>query len=167
MFQLCFTALTGTGSTQVTFGNTPTAIEIINSQDETVPFNSVPGTVSFAGRWRWRQPDWFHVDDCECEQCDERAAGVLNVTAQNFTNIIGMQFSSTTIRRCCSISLWVISTCKGLPRATFGVPGGGGTNPGTITLSWTDPDLGGETLANGATVFPNCAYGADGKRLHT
>ncbi|MBX2930118.1 MAG: hypothetical protein KF852_19965 [Saprospiraceae bacterium] len=49
MFQLCFTALTGSGSTQVTFGNTPTAIEIINSQDETVPFNSVPGTVTFGG----------------------------------------------------------------------------------------------------------------------
>ncbi|MBX2927118.1 MAG: hypothetical protein KF852_04725 [Saprospiraceae bacterium] len=80
----------------------------------------------------------------------------LNVTAQNFTNIMGMQFSmnyNPAMLQYVSVSNFNL---QGLTANSFGVPGSGGTNPGTITLSWTDPDLGGETLANGATVFQLC-----------
>ncbi|MBX2930280.1 MAG: PKD domain-containing protein [Saprospiraceae bacterium] len=46
-FQLCFIALAETGATTLTFGNTPTAIEFINAQNQNIPFTGVPGTVSF------------------------------------------------------------------------------------------------------------------------
>ncbi|MBX2930114.1 MAG: hypothetical protein KF852_19945 [Saprospiraceae bacterium] len=142
VFQLCFTALTGSGSTQVTFGNTPTAIEIINSAGRDGSVQQRAGHSEFCRRWRWRQPDWFHVDDCECEQCDERAAGVPQRNGAEFhqhhRDAVFDQLQPGDV----AVHIGNDLNLQGLAASNFGVPGAGGTSPGTITLSWTDPDHG-------------------------
>lgn len=97
----------------------------------------------------------------------DNAAGVvqgqqvcLNITTQNFNNIIGMQFSmqyNPAMLQLTSVSNF------GLPGlsagGSFGLPLAGGagiTAPGTITLTWTDTDWSGETLPNGTTLFTLC-----------
>ncbi|MBX2930116.1 MAG: hypothetical protein KF852_19955 [Saprospiraceae bacterium] len=67
----------------MTFGNTPTAIEIINSQDETVPFNSVPGTVTFGGGGGGN-PTGFTLTIASASNVMNGQQVCLNVTAQKF-----------------------------------------------------------------------------------
>jgi len=84
----------------------------------------------------------------------------LNVTTENFTNIVGMQFSmqyNPAMLQFTSVSNFGLPGMSAV--GSFGLPLAGGagiTPPGTITLTWTDPDQGGETLANGATLFTLC-----------
>jgi gliding motility-associated-like protein len=80
----------------------------------------------------------------------------LEVGTQGFSNIIGMQFSiNYDPERLQFVSVGGFNL-QGLVTANFGTPGPGGTSAGTITFSWTDPDLGGETLANGTVIFRLC-----------
>jgi gliding motility-associated-like protein len=160
VFQLCFTALAGSGSTNVSFSGMPTAIEVINASDQTVPFNSVPGTVSFTGGGGGGgNPTGFTLTVASATNVSMGDQVCLNVTAANFTSIVGMQFSinyNPAMLQFVSVGSFGL---PGLAISSFGMPIAGGaglTSPGSITLSWTDPDLGGETLANGATVFQLC-----------
>ena len=159
LFTLCFTALTGSGSSTVMFSNTPTAIEVTNTNLQTVPFNSVPGTVNFSGGGGG-DPTGFTLTIGSASNVMSGQQVCLNVTTANFTNIIGMQFS---ISYNPSMLQLTSVTNIGLAGMTLGanfglpIPGGAGmTSPGTITLSWTDGDLSGETLANGSTLFTLC-----------
>jgi uncharacterized repeat protein (TIGR01451 family) len=84
----------------------------------------------------------------------------LDVRVHNFSNIVGMQFSmqyNPAMLQFTSVSNF------GLPGMTaggsFGLPltgGAGMTAPGTITMTWTDPDQGGESLSNNSRLFTLC-----------
>jgi alanine-alpha-ketoisovalerate/valine-pyruvate aminotransferase len=159
LFTLCFNALANTGSTQVSFSSTPTSIEVINASLQNVPFNSVPGTVSFTGGGGGN-PTGFTLTMGSATNVQSGQQVCLDVTAANFTNIVGMQFSisyNPAMLQLTSVANF------GLPGLTaggsFGLPiagGAGSTSAGTITMTWTDPDQGGETVANGATLFTLC-----------
>lgn len=161
LFTLCFNALTGTGSTTVNFSNTPTAIEFTNSNLQIVPFNGTPGTVSFAGGGGGGgNPTGFNLTIASANNVQNGQQVCLNVTANNFTNIVGMQFSITY-----SASMLQLTSVSnfGLPGLTAGgnfglpIPGGAGSTPaGTITMTWTDPNAMGVTVANGTTIFTLC-----------
>ena len=83
----------------------------------------------------------------------------LPVQAYNFNDIIGVQLSigydtsELTFNEVSSFGL------NGLTAGSFG-----SVLPGIITLSWTDDQLTGQTLANGTTIFELCftAKGEDG-----
>ncbi|MBX2930143.1 MAG: gliding motility-associated C-terminal domain-containing protein [Saprospiraceae bacterium] len=80
----------------------------------------------------------------------------IDVTTQNFSEIVAMQFSinyDPTQLQFVSVANLSLS---GLTQSSFGLPGPGGTPPGTITLSWTDPSLDGVTRPNGSTIFRLC-----------
>ncbi|MBX2927398.1 MAG: BspA family leucine-rich repeat surface protein [Saprospiraceae bacterium] len=148
IFQLCFNVIGSTDAT-VSFSDTPTLMEVVYA-DFTIerPFNSVPGTVSF------NAPTGFTLTIGSADNVSQGQQVCLNVTAQNFTNIVAMQFTinyNPAMLEFVSVGNFNL---QGLAASNFGFPGG--TNSGVIGFSWADPDLGGETLANGATVFQLC-----------
>ncbi|MBX2930119.1 MAG: gliding motility-associated C-terminal domain-containing protein [Saprospiraceae bacterium] len=150
LFQLCFTATGSAGSTMVTFGNTPTMIAATNAGGQTLTVNTSPGTVSFG------MLTGFHLIIGSANNVMNGQQVCLNVTTANFNNIIGMQFTinyNPAMLQFVSVGAFNL---QGLTVSNFGTPGPGGTNPGTITFSWTDPDLGGETLGNGTPIFQLC-----------
>ena len=90
LFELCFT-VTGNTTTDVTFSNSPTGIEVTDADENTVAFNGEDGTVTVDGGGGGN-PDGFTltIDDITAEQGDMIC---LDVTTANFTNILGLQFS--------------------------------------------------------------------------
>ncbi len=63
IFCLCFNVLSGACTSEVTFSNTPIAIEILNGNLENVPFNGRPGHVQVTGSMANQNP--LPVQCCE------------------------------------------------------------------------------------------------------
>ncbi|MEL7123539.1 MAG: cohesin domain-containing protein, partial [Bacteroidota bacterium] len=154
IFNVCFTPNFTTGSTDIDFTNTPTSIEVTNSDEQNVPATTVGSTASFDGDPGGGNEDGFKltINDKSVRSGNQIC---LPVTVQDFENIIGMQFSISydpTELEFVSVGEFNLS---GLSAATFGLPTGG-TNPGTITLAWLEPALAPVTLMDGDTIFEVC-----------
>ncbi|MBK6950130.1 MAG: hypothetical protein IPH16_20475 [Haliscomenobacter sp.] len=79
------------------------------------------------------------------------------VTVNNFTDILGMEFTITydpsrlTFKSVKNLNLTGLSETS-----SFGLPGQGTNQPGTIKVSWLDPNVAGLTIANGTKIFEVC-----------
>ena len=147
LFTLCFNVV-GSSTTTVSFSNTPTPIEVINTNDENLNAVTVNGTVTVGGGGGNNNPFTLSMESATAQQ---GAQVCLDVTATGFTNINGVQFSiqynssSLTFQGIQSFNL------PGLSAVNFGT-----ATPGIITMSWTDAELDGHTVSNGTRLFEIC-----------
>ncbi len=156
IFEVCFT-VTGTTNTEVMFSNSPATIEITNSDEEGEMVTTESGTVDLGnpdGGGNNNGPSNFTLSLEDFTNIDPGTQICMGVTATDFTEIIGMQFSINYD----SDDLQFVSVggfnLEQLTAASFGVPPS--TSPGVITLSWLDQTLSGVTLADGTEIFEIC-----------
>jgi gliding motility-associated-like protein len=151
IFNICFNVI-GNTTTTVSFSNTPTAIEITNADEQNVPFNGENGTVTLGGGGGGGFTGFgLIIQDVNAQQGSQVC---LNVSTQEFTDILGMQFSinyDPSILQFVSVGSFNL---PGLDQNLFGLPPN--TPPGTITLSWFDNSLNGVTLPDGSVIFNIC-----------
>lgn len=141
-FQLCFIALAGTGSTMLTFGNTPTAIEVINSQNQTVPFTGVPGTVTF-GSGGPTSP----------EACEKVCAGTTVQYNASLINADTMSFFTPYWSVTGATSWGLVDNDLGLIEVTWGNPG-----TGLVRVEFVDQSA--EICVN-VLALPEAGFSAD------
>ena len=75
----------------------------------------------------------------------------MDVTVQNFTNILGMQFSFNYDPTKLQFAQVSNLNLAGLAAANFGNPA-----PGAVTMTWNDPNVVGLSVANGTAIFSIC-----------
>ena len=154
LFEVCFEVLGDNTTTDVTFSSSPTGIEVTDVDENSVDFNGEDGTVTIGEGNGGGGPDGFtlEIEDVVAEQGDMIC---LDVTAYNFTNILGLQFSIDYDPALLEFQSVQNLNLEGLTEAMFGLPTDGGT-PGSITLSWLDPDVEGITVADETVLFQLC-----------
>ncbi|MEO0728724.1 MAG: cohesin domain-containing protein, partial [Bacteroidota bacterium] len=145
LFEICFDVVTTTMTT-VTFTGTPTPIEIINIDEEEVPFNSNPGvvTVGTVGP----DPVSLTLADVVTMQGNNVC---LPLTVTNFTDINSMSF---TVNYDSSILGYT-----GAQNFSATLPGWGAANitlqsPGVLMVSWSNAT--GISLADGSVLVELC-----------
>ncbi|MCB0476288.1 MAG: hypothetical protein KDC69_11475, partial [Flavobacteriaceae bacterium] len=92
------------------------------------------------------------LEDLSAQNGDQVCLGV---SVGGFTSIIGMQFSINYDPNVLQFESVGGFNLDGLNAISFGTPANG-TPAGVITMSWLDPELAGETLADGAEIFEVC-----------
>ena len=155
IYQVCFEVLSGTDvAPLISFVGSPTAIEIIDNQNNQIPFFSNPGQVtvtndSGTGGGGGSENVTFSVESMTAQ------AGTnicLDVTVDNYTDILTWQYSVT----------WNPSVLSYTGVTGFNLPGlavssfGGNTASGTLTASWDDATAQGVTVANGTAIYQIC-----------
>ena len=153
LFELCFT-VTGATTSTVSFSNTPTSIEILNSSLQEVPFNSTSGTVTVSGGGGGN-PTPCNITgfglEIESANGTQGQQVCLEVRTHSFNDILGMQFSINYNASVLTFVNIAALNLNGLSAASFGTP-----SPGIITMTWDDPNVQGITLPNGTVIFELC-----------
>ncbi|MEZ4988711.1 MAG: gliding motility-associated C-terminal domain-containing protein, partial [Saprospiraceae bacterium] len=145
--ELCFNVI-GTSSTTVVFSNTPTPIEIIDSDENEVEFNSESGTITIGQT----PPGAFAVNIPSVEAC-MGANFCMDVTASMFSNIQGAQFSiayNTTHLGFAQITN-LNANMPGLATASFNT-----ATAGAIAFQWESTSGAGVTLTPNSVLFSVC-----------
>lgn len=158
LFQACFTAI-ASGSTTVSFTNSPLQPEVINGNQEELTFSSQNGTITINsngnGGGGSGNSDVFKLSIADTTSASGTTV-CLNVTSQGYNDILFMQFSlqyDTTKLQYVSVGSFNLT---GLDINSFGVPGSGAVPKGKITVSWSDPGVQGVTVADGTNIFQVC-----------
>ncbi len=162
IFQVCFNAIGNDGSmATIDFSNTPTLIEVVDGDENDVDFNGESGNVTISGGGGGN-PDGFTVTLSD-ETVSQGEQMCVEVSVDNFTNILGLQFSlAYDPSRLEFVAIQNINL-DGLDLSTIGTPPDE-TDPGQISMSWLDPGLAGLDLPDGTVIFEVCfdAIGNDG-----
>lgn len=150
IFQLCFTAIGASGtSSDITFSGSPTPIEVTNAMGNSLNPTFTNGSVMVQGG---------SFNGLVLSAPDVTAGSgtqvCVDISAQNFTDIVSMQFS---INYSGSVLTYASATNFNIPAFTasnIGNPGGPAS--GNITVSWVSDDvLNGSTVPDGP-VFTLC-----------
>lgn len=153
LFELCFTAASA-GTSSITFSNAITPIEISDSNENIIPFNSNPGSVTITGGGGGGD----FLLTIEDKAVVPGQSFCVKVTADNFNDVVGMsytiQYNSSQLA-----FTGVQNLNPGLPgfsaAANFGTPNSG-LQPGFITVNYFNQTLQGIDLPNGAVLFELC-----------
>lgn len=154
LFEVCFNIIGDVSvTTSVDFVNSP-AIEVTDVNEQTVPSTTNDGEVVVNGGGNSGGGDLqINISSGTIPRGDEIC---LDVTVDNFSDIIGVQFSLAYDPG----QLEFVSIGNfGLPGLTinnFGTPGPNGTSPGQVSLTWTDQTFNGVDLADGTVLFQVC-----------
>ncbi len=159
LFEICFTAI-GNGATEIQFSSDIAQIEVTDSNQEIIPFNGNPGNVNIEGDGPPPPPpptDDFRltIEDIDIDPNDQFC---VKVTADNFTDVVGMQFTinydpgllsfdqATNLNP--DVPMFSVAANIGTPNS--------GLNPGFVTVNYFNQDLTGVSLPNGAVLFELC-----------
>ncbi len=150
IFQVCFNITGANGSSSnVGFSGAPVPVEVINVDGPLTPvFDNGLVTVT-AGGGGGNNNLTFTASDETGGNGDQVC---VDVTVQNFTNIVSMQYSIN----------YNSSVLQFTGGANFNLPGFTGANignptPGNITISWLANDpVGGQSVANGTVIYQLC-----------
>jgi len=164
LFELCFTARTA-GTATVAFSNNPLAIEVtqkVGSDGEQIIDSSTQsGTVVIQGDSGGGSGPGFtgfglYLEDVNVQNGQEFC---VPVKVQDFTDILGMQFSMEYDPNALELSEVTGFGLDGLSAGSIG-----NVSPGVVTVSWFDPDVSGKSLPDGTTLFELCfiARGSNG-----
>jgi gliding motility-associated-like protein len=141
------------GTTAVSFGSMPTAIEIVNSNFDVIGMNPENSTVVVGdGGGNNNNTDFNLIISDETTNVGQQVC--VDVTVEGFTDVLGMQYSinyDPADLEFVSVGNFNLSD---LNANLFGTPPG--TSPGNITLSWLDQSLSGVTLTDGTAIFEIC-----------
>lgn len=150
LFELCFNTTTN-GVSPVTVSGTPTAINIMNSSNESVTTTTTPGGINVG--------TVFGPDDFVLTLADRSASTgeqiCLPLTTTNFDMVVGMQFSMNYDPNALTFveaRNQILMTPLPDP-STISV---GNPSPGNLTFRWDDPTLGGVTLPDGTALLELC-----------
>lgn len=147
IFDACFVAV-GSGTTQVGFDESAT-LEITDSDENILPFTLSEGTVDITGDV---VPTEFTIDIGRVETQPGVAVDV-PVAVFLFEDVLGMEFvlsydpSELQFESIDNLNL------KDLSASSFGRPGEGTNQPGSIKLSWLDLAAQGVSVPNGTVLF--------------
>ena len=151
IFEICFNVI-GTSTTTVNITGSPTNIEVTDGDENTVePVNTQSGVVSFEGNTGGGDLT-LNIGTATIESGEEVC---IPVTAINFTDIIGAQFTLNYDPAILTFESVGNFNLPGLSQASFGFP-----SPGVITMTWDDGTLSGVTLPAGGSLFEICFTGA-------
>lgn len=151
IFQLCFNITGSSGSSSnITFSGMPTPIEVTNPGGVVTPvFDNGSVTVTNV-----IGPDDFAVilNDVSVESGD---ALCLNLSVQNFEEMVSMQFSINYPGNLLSYTGAQGFNLPGLSASNIGNPGG--PTSGNLTFSWLADDvINGQTLPDGTVIVQLC-----------
>ncbi len=149
IYEICFTA-NGSGNTNVTFGNSPVVLEVLDVNDNIVSAETNDGTVTITGG------SGGNLSIVIANETVAQGQMVcVGVTTDQFTDIIGMQFTIGYDPAALTFSSLASLNLDGLSQANFGTPDTG-TDDGVVTLSWTDNTFAGVSVPNGTQIFEVC-----------
>jgi gliding motility-associated-like protein len=148
IFQLCFTAIGNGGtSSNISFSGMPVPVEVTNDQGIITPvFDN--GTVTVSGGGGGNSLTFIASD----ETAAQGATVCVDVSVQNFTDIVSMQYSINYDPAVLEFDEATGITLPGLTASNIANP-----TSGNITLSWLANDpVAGETVPNGTVIFQLC-----------
>ena len=147
--QLCFTGITANGTSPITISGTPTIVEVTNTTG-LVTLNGVNGEVVVGSGGSGGSGLVVAAPDVSACNGDNVC---LEITVQNFTDLVSMQFS---INYNSSVLAFDQATGFGnLPG--LGPSQVGNPSAGNVTVSWLADDVvNGQTLPNGTVIFELC-----------
>ena len=149
LFQVCFDVIGAEGVYPIEFSNSPSATEIIDAQSTTPisPQILLNGEVEIHDN-----PAAFSLE-VSTESAQEGDNICLDVTANNFENILGMQFSINYDATALVYSGPGNINLDGITANSFFV-----TQPGSLTMSWfcSSDLINGATVSDGTVIFQLC-----------
>ena len=149
LFQVCFDVIGAEGVYPIEFSNSPSATEIIDAQSTTPisPQILLNGEVEIHDN-----PAAFSLE-VSTESAQEGDNICLDVTANNFENILGMQFSINYDATALVYSGPGNINLDGITANSFFV-----TQPGSLTMSWfcSSDLINGATVSDGTAIFQLC-----------
>ncbi|NND07504.1 MAG: T9SS type B sorting domain-containing protein [Saprospiraceae bacterium] len=150
IFTIDFTIVGGSGSsTNITISDDPRKIEIIDESETNIGLNVTDGTFTATGMGGGGSLRLLGSD--EIGSLDETVC--VDITAQGFSNIAGMQFSLSWDPAFLQFSEVTNFNLDGLNEGTFNTDD---VANGKIGLQWNDPDVAGITLGNNTRIFSIC-----------
>lgn len=157
LYQVCFNLVGTAGqSSSVAFTDTPVNQEVINTDTQELPFMNTNGSVSITG-------DPPPPSDCDANatpMCiSKETAGVgdnvcVSVTAQNFTDLVGVQFTFIFDQSIVRFDRLEIpeSNPMNITENNFNAQ----NTAGIISFRWDDPLVQGITIADDTELFQIC-----------
>lgn len=160
LYSLTFKVLTNSPAT-IAFGNDPTVIEVTNSAGENIGMIPQNASVNGGGGGGGGNPPvtGFAVIASD-ETVQPNANFCLDVSVQSFVDIVSMQYSMSFDATKLQFTGLQGFNLNGLSAANFGT---NQANNGTLTMSWLDPEVNGESLPDGTVIYQVCfkAIGAE------
>ncbi len=156
IFDACFTASGSNGTTAVSVGNSPVAVEFIDVNDTEVAALTDNGSVTITGGTGGNDDLSVNVSD---ETVAQGGTVCVEVSVDGFTDIIGAQFTLNYNAGALTFNDFQSLNLAGLTAANFGNP-----TPGVLTFSWLDNTFAGVTVPSGTVIFDACftASGSNG-----
>lgn len=152
IFEVCFKPKLNNVTSTVTFA---AASEIINKDDQSVTFSGLPGTIT-TGTGDGGSSTGVTLDLTDASIPGTNQEVCQQVTVNGFTNLNSLEFIINYNTTHLDFSAVKGLNLKGLTESSFGLPGQGTNPPGSVKVSWNDPDVSGVTLANGTAIFQVC-----------
>jgi len=153
LYSLTFNILTSAG-TDIAFTGTPTIIEVIDGNGNAVNFVGLDAMVNGGGGGGG---GGGNPADLQVIASDESAASGTNicvdVSVQNFNNILSMQYSMHF-----NPAIMTFSGVQGLnlPGLVASNIGSNNAASGDLTFSWLDPNVTGVTVPNNTVIYQVC-----------
>ncbi len=178
LYEVCFTVLAA-GSQEITFGNAPVPVEVVIDGGNTVIENnlpSCPASVNFAasggGNAGGGNTGGGNTGGGTTVTCTPPASGFaligsaetgdvgdvvcVQITAQDFDNVLSMQYSMSWDPAVLRYSDVQNTNLAGLSGAINGPTPSGTLNPGSLGVGWADPMATGITVADGTILYEVC-----------
>ncbi|RMG82134.1 MAG: hypothetical protein D6714_11845, partial [Bacteroidetes bacterium] len=153
IFQVCFDVIGGQGqSSSFDFTNTPTAIEVFDGNSNPVTVTTNSGAVNVTGGGN-PNPNGL-ILSAPVTSGDMGTNICLDISVQNFDNILSMQFSMNFDETVLSYTGVTNLNLQDLNPSNFGTTM---ANNGALTLSWFDnTNATGVTVPDGTVIFQVC-----------
>ena len=160
IYQMCFDIIGSSGQTSnITIDGVPTIIEVIDGSNDPVNLVTLPGSVTVSGGSPPPPPpvDGFAI--IASDQTVETGNNFcVEFSVQDFDNILSMQYTMEYDETQLEFTGVQNLNLDGLSSAMINL-----FAPGIIAISWLDPDVAGETVADGVVIYEICfnAIGAN------
>ncbi len=156
IYQLCFDVIGSSGqSSSMTIDGNPTTIEVVDGNSDPVGLAVNQGSVTVSGGNPPPPPPPPPINGFAIIASDQTVESGENFciafSVQDFDNILSMQYSMHYDASQLMYTGVQGFNLDGLVAAQFNA-----ANPGTITLSWLDPNVAGITLPNGTVIYEIC-----------
>ncbi len=148
IFEACFTATGGSGTTAVTVGSSPVTVEFIDANDQEVTAQTNAGSVSITGGTGGGDGLMVNVSD---ETVVQGESVCVEISVDDFIDIIGAQFTINYDAGALTFDDFQSLNLAGLTAANFGNP-----SAGVLTFSWLDNTFAGVTVPAGTVIFEAC-----------
>ncbi|RME08553.1 MAG: hypothetical protein D6816_05440, partial [Bacteroidetes bacterium] len=153
LYSITFNVLANTPTT-IAFGNTPTPIEVIDSQGNSIGMTPQNCSVNGGGGGGGGNPPVTGFAIIASDETVMPGANFcVDISVQDFTDIVSMQYTMGFDETQIEYTSVQSFNLNGLNAGNIGTNQAGS---GILTLSWLDPEVDGETLPNGTVIYQVC-----------